>query len=107
MPKWFLSWKVAAAVILAGLAVGALDLGIRGYAVVHDPRDLLVGAEIEDADGPRPMREFATGHYAARPRGDGTFRLRCRSGLVIQRGYVTAGMKESYTVSADDCRRPA
>ncbi len=105
MPRWFLSWKVAVAVILAGLAVGALDLAVRGYAVVHDPLNLLVGAEIEDMGEPRRMREFAVGHYAGRPRGDGTFRLTCRSGLVIQRGYVTAGMKESYTVGADDCRR--
>jgi hypothetical protein len=105
--RYFFSLRIALLVIVAGVAVSAIDLATRGFVVVHDPRALIAGAVLEDGLGARrrPLRTFARDYWATRPAFDGTVRLLCRSGREVLRGDVRPGEQTSYTVTAEDCRR--
>lgn len=104
MHRYFFSLRVALVVILAAVAVASIDLFVNGFAVVHDPDDLLAGASLADGSGEaRPMRAFAEGYWAGRPRTDGSIRLTCRSGHQAFVSYVTPGERTTYTVRAEDC----
>lgn len=103
MQRHFFSLKIAIIVVIAAIAVGSIDLYVRGFAVVHDPDGLIERARIEGGGRDIAMREFASGYYAARPRGDGAIRIECRTGVMVAAGYVTRGMRTTYTVAPNDC----
>lgn len=60
--RYFFSLRIAAMVIVAGLAYSALDLWWHGFVVVHDPMRLVRAAAIEDGGARRPMRSFSPGY---------------------------------------------
>jgi hypothetical protein len=105
--RYFFSLRIALLVIVAGVAVSAIDLATRGFVVVYDPRALIAGAVLEDGLGARrrPLRAFARDYWATRPAFDGQVRLLCRSGREVLRADVVPGEQTSYTVTAADCRR--
>ena len=114
MQRHFFSLKIAGLVILAAMAVGSIDLYLRGFAVVHDPEGLVARVLLEHGDGQAVrMREFASGYWGARPRRDGAIRIECRTGVNVAGGYATPGLRTTYTVARGDCdavaaqRRPA
>lgn len=107
MQRYFFSLRIALLVIVAGVAVSAIDLATRGFVVVYDPRALIAGAVLEDSLGARrrPLREFAHHYWATRPAFDGTVRLLCRTGREVLRTDVMPGEQTSYTVTEEDCGR--
>ncbi|MBY9064488.1 hypothetical protein K7957_16235 [Sphingomonas yunnanensis] len=107
MQRYFFSLRIALLVIVAGVAVSAIDLATRGFVVVYDPHALIAGAVLEDGLGARrrPLRAFARDYWATRPAFDGKVRLLCRSGREVLRADVMPGEQTSYTVAAEDCRR--
>lgn len=105
MERHFFSLRIALLVIVAGILVATVDLAWRGFVVVHDPGDRLVGASLADGEGgARALRQFAPGYWAARPNRDAQLRLNCRSGAKPRRAYATPGQRTTYTVTAEDCR---
>ncbi|WP_315761482.1 hypothetical protein [Sphingomonas sp. Y38-1Y] len=109
MHRHFFSLRIAALVILAGIAVASIDLWLGGFTVVADPDRQLAGAAIRDARGERPMRGVAEGFWAARPRMDGRVVMRCANGAVLDGAYVTPGGRVRETVAPGACAaaRPA
>lgn len=105
VPRHFLSLRIALLVILAGIVVAAADLTLNGFAVVHDPDDVVAGAVLTNGAQRQPMRNFARGYWAARPRSDGSIRILCRNGEAIERGRVTPGERTTRTVTRDECER--
>jgi hypothetical protein len=103
--RYFFSLRIAAMVIVAGLAYSAFDLWWHGFVVVHDPMRLVRAAAIEDGGARRPMRSFSPGYWATRPTLDGVIRITCRNGTQVARGDVQPGRQTSYTVTRDDCAR--
>ncbi|UUL84120.1 hypothetical protein [Sphingomonas qomolangmaensis] len=104
MHRYFFSLRVAVLVVLAGIAVASVDLFVNGFVVVSDPDHVLAsGALVSGAGERRPLREFASGYWATRPRQDAAVKLTCRTGREVAAGYATRGVRTSYTVRADDC----
>ena len=103
--RYFFSLRIAALVIVAGLAYSALDLWWHGFVVVHDPSRLVSAAAIENGGEHRAMRAFSPGYWATRPTLDGVIRITCRNGTRVARGDVQPGRQTSYTVTRDDCAR--
>ncbi|TKD53002.1 hypothetical protein [Sphingomonas baiyangensis] len=104
MHRYFFSLRIAGLVILAAIAVASIDLWLNEFAVVHDPEGKVARVLVEHGDGrPRAMREFAAGYWAGRPRRDGAIRIVCKSGVEASGGYVTPGLRTTYTVRPDDC----
>jgi hypothetical protein len=104
MHRHFFSLRIAALVVLAAIAVASIDLYARGFAVVHDPDGLIARAVLEHGDGADiAMREFASGYWAARPRRDGAIRIECRTGAIVGGGYVTPGLRTTYSIGREDC----
>lgn len=104
MQRYFFSLRIAALVVLAAILVASIDLIVNGWNVVHDPDHRLTRAEMVYEDGSvSAMREFADGYWSGRPDRDGTLRLLCGNGAVIELGYVRPRMHETRTVTADDC----
>lgn len=104
--RHFFSLRIAILVIVAGIAVAAIDIAARGFVVVHDPAGRLVGAQLEGGGRAAPLREFARGYWAARPRADAQIVLLCRTGDRIERGDAPPGARTTYTVAPQDCRPP-
>jgi hypothetical protein len=91
-------------VILAGIAVAALDLHLHGFVVVGDPQGLLAAADIRNGGARKPLRRYAERYLVGRPTLEGTIHLTCRNGVAFEREYVTAGVRTRYQVTSEDCR---
>jgi hypothetical protein len=104
MHRHFFSLRIAALVVLAAIVVASIDLYARGFAVVHDPDGLIERAMLDYGDGADiAMREFASGYWAARPGRDGVIRIECRTGAIVAGGYVTPGLRTTYSIGRKDC----
>ncbi len=104
MQRHFFSLRIAALVILAGIVVAAIDLGWRGFAVIHDPAGRLAGASLAGEGASVPFRVMTAGYWVARPGGIARVILRCRSGVRTRAGDTAPGERFVHTVTADDCR---
>ncbi|SEL32064.1 hypothetical protein SAMN05216382_1789 [Sphingomonas palmae] len=105
MQRYFFSLRIAALVIVAGIAYASLDLWWHGFVVVRDPRHLVAAVAIEGDGQRRPMRAYSTGYWVARPTIDGVISIACRNGVQVHRGDVQPGRQLAYTVTRDDCAR--
>ncbi len=107
MHRHFFSLRIALYVVLAAILFASLDLGWRGFVVVHDPDGVVANAALDNGRERRALHEFTPGYLVARPSLEGAVRIVCDSGAILRRGYVTPGTQTGITVTRPECTRLA
>lgn len=92
--------------IAAGALVVALGtLAVTGGVVIFDPHREVASAQLVDGWGRKqPLLSLAFLRLGI-PRLEGAVRITCRSGRVVEGGYVTPGAPTWQTVGEADCKR--
>lgn len=94
--------SILIAAIASVAAVGTI--AITGSVVIFDPYREIASAEVINGLGRKqPLRNLAFMRLAI-PRVEGAVRLTCKSGRVVERGYVTPSASSWHRVGEVDCK---
>ena len=74
------------------LATGSTYIWLAGSVIVRDPAGEAQRVEVIDGWGnTQELSRFGRSYVLLRPEIEGAVRVRCRSGQVVDGGYVTGG----------------
>jgi hypothetical protein len=102
---WRMRLKRSILIAAGAVVVGLGTLAVMGSVVIFDPHREVVSAQLVDGWGHKQRLSNLVYMRVGVPRLEGAVRITCKSGRVVEGGYVTPGAPTWQKIGEADCRR--